>query len=113
MLNNIVKGDNINIEASLQQTITGWKIRCEIYDQNNHRIKLATLNSGGDDTQIQITEASTGKFVIYVPKDSTKCFEDKAQIEIEVENTSFEVYTVYQDEIQFKQQKIDWTSPNA
>jgi hypothetical protein len=113
MINNIVKGDNINLEASLNQNITDWKVRCEIYDNCNHRIKLATENSGGADEQINITDAITGKFVVYVPKDATKEFEDKAQIEIEVENTNDEVYTVYQDEINFKQQKIDWTSPNA
>ena len=111
MLKNIVKGDSINLEATLNQDITDWKIRCELSDSKSNRIKLATLNSGGNDDQIEVIDLASGTFIIHVAKDLTNCFYTNAFIEIEVENADNEIYTVYQDDIQFKRQQIDWTAP--
>ncbi len=112
-LTNIVRGDNINLEADLNTDITDWKIRCEIYDDCGNCIKLATLNSSGADSQIEVTDATNGIFIIKVAKNQTTNFDDKSFIEIEIENTSSEIFTVHQGEIQFKKEKIDWTDPTA
>ena len=110
-----VKGDSINWECDLNTNITDWKIRCEIWDEGNC-IKLATENSGGSDAEIEVTDATNGKFVLHVPKDETADFcNNEADIEIEVENTNdpTEIYTVLQDTLDFKNQKITWTDPTA
>lgn len=110
-----VKGDSINWECSLGVDITNWKIRCEIYD-DGYSIKLATANSGGADSQIEVTEATKGVFLIKVPKDETNCFCDKeANIEIEVENNESptQIFTPFQDKLELLDQKITWEDPTA
>jgi hypothetical protein len=114
IIEGIVKGDTINLELSINQVISGWKIRCEIFDNSNNSIKLATLNSNGSDEQILITNSLKGEFTIKVPKGLTSCFNDKSFIEVEVENTSGEIFTPIigkDSEIRFINQKIDWVSP--
>jgi hypothetical protein len=114
IIDGVVKGDTINLELSIGQNITGWKIRCEIYDDCGHCIKLATANSGGSNSQIEITNATEGEFTIKVAKELTTLFEDKSRIEIEVENTNAEVFTPIvgeENEIRFKKQQISWSTP--
>lgn len=110
-ISNIAKSDTINLEADLNTNMTGWKVRCEIYDNSNNCIRLATANTGGSDDQIEITDATNGIFLIKVLKTLTKCFDDKSFIEIEVETDADEVHTVHQGEIQFKKERIDWVTP--
>lgn len=110
-LKGIVKGDTINLEGDLNIDITDWKIRCQVYDDCGQCIKLATLNTGGTDDQIEVTDATNGIFIIKVIKGATKNFADKGFIEIEVENPSEEVHTVLKDEIAFVSQEIDWETP--
>jgi len=111
VIKDVVKGDTINLSANLNTDITDWKIRCEIHDDCPHSIKLATTNSGGSTDQIEVTDASAGEFTIKVAKSLTTCFADKSFIEIEIENVAEEIHTVYQGEIWFKSEKIDWTAP--
>ena len=113
LLIDIVKGDSIPLEATLAQDITDWKIRCEIWDNSNNCIKLATANSGGANSQIEITNPTEGEFIINVGKDLTTCFDDKAFIEIEVENTETPVkqFTIHQGEIEFIIERIEWKTP--
>ncbi len=110
-ISNIAKSDTINLEADLNTNMTGWKVRCEIYDDSGHCIRLATANTGGSDNQIEITDAPNGIFLIKVLKTLTKCFDDRSFIEIEVETDTDEVHTVHQGEIQFKKERIDWITP--
>jgi len=114
----IVKGDTIYLECNFCENITGWKIRCEIYDESSGSIKLATSNSGGSDNEIEITNAIIGEFAIKVAKNLTTNFDDEAKIEIEVDTGnlvagSSEVLTVYQDTITFSNEQITWTDPTA
>jgi len=111
MLSGFVKGDNIELEVTANTDITGWKIRCEIYDTSGSSIKLATSNSGGSDSQIEITDASSGIFLIKVEKNLTSNFSDNSYIEIEREDADEKILTIYQDEIQFKKEQITWTAP--
>lgn len=110
-LNNVVKGDNINLEADLDQDINNWKLRCEIYDDCGHCIKLANTASGGSDEQIEITNATEGKFIIKVEKNKTTCFDDKSFIEIEGETPEEQIHTIHQGDINFKKERITWEAP--
>lgn len=112
-----IKGDSILLEASSPVDLTGWKLRCEIYDSSN-TIKLATSSSGGSDDQIKIDSVSATKsiFTIKVPAGATVEFADCAKIEIEAETDNIvggvpEILTLLQDEITFKAQKITWSTP--
>lgn len=111
MLSGFVKGDTIELEITANTDITDWKIRCEIYDNNGHSIKLATENSGGSDDEINITDASNGIFLITVPKNETTDFDDNSFIEIEREIDN-KILTIYQDNIKFSPEKITWTEPS-
>ncbi|HED06345.1 MAG TPA: hypothetical protein ENI61_06650 [Ignavibacteria bacterium] len=114
-----IKGDSISLEATSPTDFTGWKIRCEIFDDANS-IKLATQNSGGSDDQIKVDSVSASKsiFTIKVPAGDTAKFKLHAKIEIEVETDNMvggspEVLILLQDEIHFKVKKINWTDPTA
>jgi hypothetical protein len=112
-----IKGDSINWECTLNSDITNWKIRCEVYDEDGHSVKLATANSGGSNDQIEITVPLSGQFIIHIAKDLTQDFCDnnnKAFIEIEVEtdDSPSEKFTVLQDELILKEQTINWSSPS-
>lgn len=111
MITGIVKGDNIELEITANVDITGWKIRCEIYDDSDNAVKLATANSGGSDDQIEITDASDGVFLIKVDAGETTNFDDNAHIEIEREDADEKILTIYQDDIEFKKEQITWTTP--
>ena len=112
MLSGLVKGDSIDMEITANTDITGWKIRCEIYDDEGNSIKLATANTGGSDDQIEITDAVNGIFTISALKGLTTNFQDLAHIEIEREDSNEKILTIYQDDIQFNREKITWTSPS-
>lgn len=111
MLRGLIKGDNIELEVTVNDDITNWKIRCEIYDEFSCSIQLATTNSGGDNNQIEITDAVNGIFIIKVGKNITTDFNTKSFIEIEREDDDAKVLTIYQDTIKFKEEKITWTIP--
>jgi len=115
----LTKGDSILFTCTINgiENLDNWKIRCEIYDDYQHSIKLATANSGGSDEQIKITDSENCKFEIYVPKDATADFDDIAYIEIEVESPDGQVQTLNIRELpdgrfELKDQKITWTTPS-
>lgn len=107
-----VKGDTIKIRFTVNTDITDWKIRCSIYDSCSHSIKLASANSGGSTSEISIENASAGIFLVVVAKDLTNCYDEKSFIEVELENTDGEVFTVYQSNLTLKEQHLTWTTPN-
>lgn len=112
-----IKGDTIQFEVTADENITGWKIRAELYDEENNNIQLATANSGGSDDQIEVTDAANGVFIIKVPSGETTNMEDLANLEIEVDtgNTvggQSEIITIYQGQISLSDEKITWTSPS-
>lgn len=111
-ITNIIKGDSFSLEGTLETDITGWKLRCEIYDDCGQVIKLATENSGGSDDDIEIIEEETGNFIINVAKNLTTNFATKSFIEIEAETADGKIYTIHQGEINFKEQRINWEEPS-
>lgn len=110
VINNIIKGDSIEFEGDLQENISDWKIRAMLCD-GEHCIKKATLNSGGSDTQIKITDAENGKFSIYIDAGQTTDFNREPNIEIEVEDIKGKVWTVYQGTVILLPEKITWKTP--
>lgn len=116
MINNIVKGDTIILECKINADITNWKIRFELIDSCNHCIKLASANvTGGSSDQIEIIEieAEKSSFLVKVPSDATECFDDIAQLELEIDtgnivNLKPEVCTIWKAEVDFKKQIITW-----
>lgn len=116
ILNGIVKGDTINLRCKLNEDITDWKIRSEVYDSCSNCIKLASVNAGGSVDQIERTDDINGEFIVHVAKDLTTCFADKGYIEIEVEtnDTVSEKFTVLpgsNSEINFLKEEITWDTP--
>lgn len=111
-ITDIVKGDTFSLEGDLDTDMTDWKVRCEIYDECGQCIKLATVNSGGSDEQINITNASEGLFIINVAKDLTTCFADRSFIEIEGETSDSKIFTIHQGEINFLPERITWDTPS-
>ncbi len=111
MLSGFIKGDTIELEITANTNITGWKIRAEIYDVSGNSIKLATANSGGSDSQIEITNITNGVFIIQVGKNLTTNFDTNSKIEIERENADGKILTIYQDDFKFKDEQITWTTP--
>jgi len=116
ILTNIVKGDTLLFECTIDDDITDWKIRAEVSDRCTHEIKLATSNVvGGSADQINVIEVTptSSKFLVQVPSGATDCFEDKSKFEIEVETPNTvggepEKVTVFQADINFKNQEITW-----
>jgi len=113
MITNIYVGDSIEFEANAGEDISGWKIRCEIYDNKKHSIKKATTNSGGNDNQIKITKPSLGQFSIYINAGETANFDtiNNTNIEIEVELPNGKLYTIKKDKIKFESSQIQWKTP--
>jgi len=109
-ITDIIRGDSVTFECNIEENITDWKIRCEIYNTSTS-IKKATANSGGADDQIKITSAIDGKFLIIINKRETKDLDVHSNIEIEVETPDNKIYTVYQNKIIFNSQRIDWETP--
>lgn len=126
----IVKGDTLVLECTIPEDITGWKIRCEIYDASSS-LRLATTNSGGNNDQIEVISIAPEKsvFEIKIPSGATTDFGsvvrtqdgsnvNRADIEIEVDTGVVvagepEIITVFQGYVDFKSQRIEWTDPSA
>jgi len=111
MLSGFVRGDTIELEITANTDITGWKIRYELYDDSGNSVQGATSNSGGSDSQIEITDEENGIFLLKVAKNETTCFDEHSFIEIEREDSAGKILTIYQDDFIFKAEKITWTTP--
>ena len=112
-LTNIIKGDSIDFECNVGEVITGWAIRAEVYDSSSHSIKLANDEiTGGDSDQIEITDATLGKFTVKVAKDLTTNFDRQSNIEIKIETADGKIFTVYQNAIEFLPETITWDKPD-
>ena len=113
MIEGLIKGDSITFECNCDKDITDWKVRAELWDAGSVDIKKANTASGGSDSQIEITDATGGVFLIKINKGQTTDILDQATLEIEVEtnDSPTKIYTVYQSIINFISQQIDWNTP--
>ena len=110
-LSGLVKGDAITFEGNIGENITSWKIRAELFDEGTIDIKKATTNSGGSDLQIKITDAANGLFEVYIDAGQTTDINDTANLEIEVELPTGEIYTLYQNLLKMTNERIKWSTP--
>ena len=108
------KGDSAVYQFSVKsvtgtvEDISAWKLICEIWDGADHNIKKATANViGGSDSQIRITDGLAGEFEIYINKNETSEFLEKASIEVAMLLTD-QKDTIYRDIIDFSYPKINW-----
>jgi len=113
MAKTVAKSDSMALFCDINVDLTGWKIRCEVYDESGSSIKIATVNSGGTSGDIDIDNYADGFFTINVAKDLTTDFDDTGFIEIEMENSSGDTYTVYQAQFNLTDKKITWTDPSV
>jgi len=113
MIENLIRGDTIYFEVKADEDITNWKIRAQLWDSGSVDIKKATANSGGADSQIEVTNATDGVFLIKIEKGETTSVLDEANLEIEVEtnDSPTKIYTVYRSIIKFTDEKITWSTP--
>jgi len=104
------KNDYIELPCEVNEDITDWKIRAELYDKRSNCLKLATSNvTGGAVSQIEITDGTNGRFTVKVPKGQTGCFEDKSFIEIEREDANGNTKTIVKRQFPFIEDEIEWT----
>ncbi len=108
---NYVKGDSVNFDCEIELDLSGYKIRAELYDNKDTSIQKATLNSGGADDQILITDATNGLFVIYIDAGETTSIKSEAWLEIEIESSTGIITTVFQSKLDFSKEKITWSVP--
>ena len=114
----IAIGDSINIPCQVNGDLTGYGIRCEIYDKAGTELKLANTTAGGSDSEISDTLLTNGKFLIQLAEGQTDDFGRvleqeysqiiKAWIEIELEDTDSDKYTIYKKSFNLIQQGLDW-----
>lgn len=115
-----VKGDTIQLTITVDDDITNWKIRAELYDDDETSIQLATENAGGSDNQISKTTMAAGlsTFLIKVASGLTTNIADKAYLEIEVDTGSDvggedEILTILPKmTLEFTDEQITWTTPS-
>jgi hypothetical protein len=106
-----IKGDTIELEITANTDITGWKIRAEFYDIDSSSVQLATVNAGGSDDQISIDTPLSGIFTITCPKGATSGFNNQGFLEIEREDSTGKILTIFQSNIEFADEKITWSTP--
>jgi hypothetical protein len=113
----IRKAKTFQIQCTIDEDITNWKIRVSLKDANGNEVKLATANSGGSDDQIQKTQVgATSIFLINFASGSTDGFKDEAELEIEVDtgltiNGQPDIQPLYKETIYLEDSNINWTTP--
>lgn len=107
----IIAGDSINIPCDVDGDLTGYKIRCEIFDNDGENIKLANTAAGGSESQIADMVLIQGRFLIQVAEGQTDDFNPLSFIEIELEDSDGEKYTIYHSQIEIKNQELIWETP--
>ena len=109
-MNPQVKGDSIDLEVTANTSIANWEIRAELYDSNGGSVKLANTLAGGSDSEISVEDETEGVFTLHVASGLTDNFENDAYLEIERVDSDDKKLTIFQGEIKFKNQQIDWST---
>ncbi len=114
--NEVIRVSDVNNSNNKRVILGAWEDKggaFELWDSGSVDIKKANTASGGSDSQIEITDATGGVFLIKINKGQTTDILDQATLEIEVEtnDSPTKIYTVYQSIINFISQQIDWNTP--
>jgi hypothetical protein len=107
------KSDTIIVNLTIADLdISDYKIRCELTD-GGREIRLANLAAGGSDSEIKSIDAESGMSAVQikVPAKATEDFVDYATLEVEIEDTDGNVFTVLQQRVRLSDEQIDWTNP--
>lgn len=113
------KGKTIQIQSTIDENTSAWKIRAVLHDVSGHSIKLATANSGGSNNEIEKTvEGAKSIFIIKVPSGVTTDWDDKVTLEIEADTGEMvggkpEIVPLYNDDFELEPTEINWTDPDA
>lgn len=105
------KGDAIDVDIALDQDITGWEIRAEMWDSQSTVVRVRKANAavtGGGASQIEITDAANGAFQVHFATDETSTMQGDVKLEIEVVNASSKKFTVYSGYVQMDNERITW-----
>lgn len=108
-----VKSDTMIFNVTVADLdISDYKVRCELND-GGRSIKLANEAAGGADSQIDSLDAESGMSAVQItfPAKATVDFLDYATLEIEIEDTLGNVYTILQQRVRLMNEQIDWTQP--
>lgn len=121
----VYAGDSIDLPVIVDEDITDWKIRVEIYSSGRSgcgcgaesNLKLASANvTGGSDDEVSIEDVGTGEtettFTIHIAKTLTDDFPRHNYIEVELEDTDGKLYTIIHQPFRLNFSKIDWDSSN-
>lgn len=93
VIENIVKGDSINLDIKLNTNLSDWKIRAELTDGCCEGIEVSSSNDGGSEEEIERIDDSIGHFIVHIAKDLTTNFDDEGFFEVEIEDINGKVYT--------------------
>jgi len=104
-----VRGDTLFIDVTVNVDLTNWKIRAEMYDNNNSVRKGSSNVVNGGIDQIDITDPPNGKFTIKFYPSETVLF-NKANLEVELEDPDGNKYTIIQTKVYLKAERITWSS---
>lgn len=110
-----IKGDAMDIQFNMGQSIASWEIRAEIWDtaESENFIQKANIEvSGGSASEIEITNESSGIFVVHIDSGETTDFIGDVNMEVEVVDSDSKRWTIFQDSITMKKQRITWTNPS-
>lgn len=112
------RGDTIQLEVTIDDDITNWKIRAEIYDDENESIQIASAEAGGSTSQITKTlmTATKSTFLLNFASGDTDNIADKAYLVIQVDtgatiNGQPELLTIFKTELIFTDRQITWSTP--
>jgi len=107
------KSDSMDINIDLGLDITGYQIRAEIWDNQTPVNSIKKANNavtGGDSTQIEVSNAVTGSFIIHILANETLPLEGDIKVEIEVTKPSGFKETVYSNHLQLLEKRITWVN---
>jgi len=108
----VFQGDAFDFTLTVDEDLTGYKARCEVFDYSGS-VELATANSGGADTQVKITVvAGISTITVYVPKDETDDFNTDSYCEVEIEDTDGDPTTLCKFQFPMLEEKLTWIEPS-
>jgi hypothetical protein len=105
----LYKGDTIIGEVTVNEDITDWEIRAELYDVTGNSVRIATENvTGGSDDQITIDDVTDGVFTLTFAKDLTTNFDNDVFLEIQRTDALGNVKTIFKSKLFLADEQITW-----
>jgi hypothetical protein len=107
----VFQGANFDVTLTVDAVLTGYKVRCEIFDEQDNSATLANTAAGGANTQITLTPGvSSSTIVVYVAKNTTTIFKENSWFEVEVEDANGKITPLCSVRFKMLAKKITWTT---